>query len=118
MSESLAVTIAAYSAAIALWACVNAVTRRGLTRGQIGAVAVVEFAALVQAALAVVGMIDGHDPTERGVLIAYLVASVAILPLVLPLATDDDSPWGGVTLALGLAAVAVVALRGFDVWQG
>lgn len=118
MSESLAVTIAAYSAAIALWACVHAGARRGLTRGQIGAVAVVEVAALVQAALACAALIDGHDPSERGVLIAYLVASVAILPLVLPPATDDDSSWGAVTLALGLAAVAVVALRGYDVWQG
>ena len=118
MSESLAATIAAYSGAVALWACVRAVTRRGLSRGQIGAVAVVELAALVQVAVAAVGLIGGHDPSEPGVLIAYLVASVAILPLVLPLASGDDSPWGAVTLALGLAAVAVVSLRGVAVWQG
>lgn len=118
MSASLATTIAAYGAAVGAWAALSALRGREVSRGQAVSVAIIEVAALGQAAAAIAGLFRGHEVSEKVVLIAYLIASVAILPIVWPLASDDSSRWGAATLALGCVAVAVIAVRALDVWQG
>jgi hypothetical protein len=118
LSDSLALATAAYSGGLALWLGVRAARGLAPAREHAAAAVVVELAALGQALAAVVGLARGHEPGELGVLIAYLAASVLILPILWPAASSDESPWGSATLALACVAIAVIALRAVDVWNG
>ena len=118
MSESLATTLAAYGFGLSAWSLFRAFRQAAVDQAQTGAAIVFGVASLGQAIAALIGLLGGHETTETGVLVAYLVASVGILGLVWPLALSDQPRWGQATLALGFAATSVVALRAFDVWQG
>ena len=118
MSESLATTLAAYALGLAAWSLLRAFRQTPVDQAQTGAAIVFGVASAGQAIAAVIGLIGGHETSETGVLVAYLAASVGIVPLVWPLATGDEPRWGQGTLAVAFGAAAVVALRALDVWQG
>ncbi|HYH61927.1 MAG TPA: hypothetical protein VD766_08680 [Solirubrobacterales bacterium] len=118
MSESLATTIAVYGLGLSAWSMFRAFRRTAVDQAQTGAAVVFGIASAGQAIAAVIELLGGHETSNTGVLVAYLGASVGILPLVWPLAMGDEPRWGQVTLALAFAAASVVALRAFDVWQG
>ena len=118
MSQSLATTLAAYGLGLSAWSMYRAFRGSVVDSAQTGAAVVFGIASAGQAIAAVIGRLGGHETSETGVLVAYLAASVGIVPLVWPLAKGDEPRWGQATLALAFAATSVVALRAFDVWQG
>jgi hypothetical protein len=118
LSDSLAVATAAYAAGLALWLGLRAARGLAPSREHAAAAIVIELATLGQAIAAAAGLADGHEPSNLGVLIAYLATSVLLLPILWPAAASDQSPWGSATLALACVAIAVVALRAIDVWSG
>jgi hypothetical protein len=116
LSESLAAATAAYAALTGLWAATRAIKAGGVGRGLAGALVVLELAAVGQAIAALLALLGGHDLGRPGALAGYMLLSVAILPAVWPL-SRDDARWGPATLAVGVAAFAVVTLRAYEVWS-
>jgi hypothetical protein len=67
---------------------------------------------LVQAGLAVAGLVRGDDPPASGVVFAgYLLLSVLLLPGAFALVVDERSRYGSLLLGGACLVVAVVELR-------
>ena len=79
--------------------------------------AVLELAVLVQAALDVIGQVRGHVPGERATHVAYLVATVALLPAVAGYVHGDDGRWAAALLAIALVVLAILVIRLQTTWR-
>lgn len=85
----------------------------------LGVVAAVEVLLLVQAAVAIVLLIQGGQIVgSAGVFIAYLVGTVAALPLTLLWGLGEPSRWTLVALAVACLVVAVLVVRLDQIWAG
>jgi hypothetical protein len=105
----LATTAALYAGFLALWALGDALARRKPSPYLLLGGALLE-AALIGGA--VVGATElGAGDQDAAVHGGYLVASVALLPLGLPLARDRDGRLAPAPLAVALVALAIVVLR-------
>jgi hypothetical protein len=76
-----------------------------------------EFVLLVQGAVAVAGLLGGHEAREPGTFLAYLAVSVLVLPATILQVRGDDDRWAGVLVAVALAVVAVVVVRAETTWR-
>ncbi len=116
MNDALVVTTAVYALGLGLWCLAGAVRRRPVGRNRLAAAVVLEAAALAQAIAAGVGMLLGHRPAELATHIAYLAASVAILPAALASGGDRGAPADPAVLGIAGIALAVVAMRARATW--
>ncbi|HZN76452.1 MAG TPA: hypothetical protein VFC00_32900 [Micromonosporaceae bacterium] len=118
MNTALATTVIVLSLAVAAWCLVSAARNNAATWGHLLAAAVVELAALVQVAVAVVRLASGTKPTELATFIGYLVVSAVVLPAGAWLATLERSRWGSAILGAACVVLTVIVLRLQQVWHG
>jgi hypothetical protein len=114
--DVLAWTLAGAAVLLALWSLEAAVRGVRPSGPQLGALAALEVALLVQAVVAAVAMLAGDHESSRGIVVGYLVASVLLLPAGVLWGIADRSRWGNGVLAIACLAVAVVVLRLMQVW--
>jgi hypothetical protein len=76
----------------------------------------IEVAMVVQTIAVVIARLGGHQPRESGENWAYVVTSLAVLPLVAPLARRSRW-WAAVILAAALAVEAIVVIRLQTTWR-
>ncbi|WP_020579313.1 hypothetical protein [Actinopolymorpha alba] len=84
----------------------------------VGIAAVVELALLVQLVAAVVLLIGGERPAEFATFLAYLVASVLIVPVAVLWAASERNRWSSVVLGVSGLVIVVLVLRLQQVWAG
>lgn len=72
---------------------------------------------LVQAALDVIGLARGHHPRELPTHLAYLVVSVALVPIAAVQTRGDDGLWSGLLLTIALIVLAVLLIRLQTTWR-
>ncbi len=82
------------------------------------AVVVLEGGLVLRAMLGVGAIVSGQHAFPGGTHVAYLVTSVAILPVALGTLVDDQTRWSAAVLAVTCLAVLVVALRLQMTWDG
>lgn len=116
MSASLAITVTLYAAILFGWAALDALRGRSRRPAQSAGLIVLEAGLLVQALIGTVAMLGGQRPAEPVTHPGYLVASVLVLPIVLPTATGLDGGWQTAITALACLAVLVVELRLGATW--
>jgi hypothetical protein len=112
----LALAVIAASLLVAAWCFVAARRDRWIGRGELAALALVEIALLVQAAVAVVRIVAGTRPEQFATFLGYLVTSVLVLPLGLVLSFMERTRWGAVIAGGAAVVVAVLSLRLLQVW--
>lgn len=111
MTTSLAVTIVAYALCVTGWLTIRSFTMTARPTVTLAAVGVLECAVILLAVLDVVCLVAADKPRELSLHLAYLVASVAILPMVVVIATAGRKEPANIVVAVGSAAVAVVVVR-------
>ena len=111
MRTSLAFTIVAYALGVAVWLTVQAYKPISRPAPAIAALGVLECALILLAVTDAVSILSGERPRELAVHLAYLGASVAILPLVVTIATAGRKEPANIVAAVGSAAVAVIVIR-------
>jgi len=117
VNAAISLSIALFLAALAVWGLLLAAAGRPPSRGYLIAVVVAEIELVLQAAVAGVLIVAGHDPDSLGEFLGYLVVTVALLPVALnrarhPQATRFDAAVVGVTAV----AVGVATLRLLSLW--
>ena len=115
LSESLNSAVVLYAAGLAVWALVSAVRGAPLARGQLAALVALELGLVLQAAIALGGLVLGSEPREPATSLGYLAASVLILPAVIPSARSR-SRWDTGVIAIVCLALAVVSVRLRATW--
>lgn len=95
--------------------------RRGSVPGRFLLTAAVGLEALllVQAVLAVVGMVRGTGPEGSTVLfVSYLATVVLVLPAAVAWALVERDRWSNAVIAVAGFTVTAMVIRLWDVWQG
>jgi hypothetical protein len=118
MSIPLATGVIVAALVLALLSLINAFRNRPMGVVLLAGLGVLELALLVQAGLAVAGVIAGEGPGERGTLIGYLVGTVLLPPAAVFLGLAERSRWGSAVVVVGAFAVAVMTGRIVQIWQG
>ena len=114
MIPALAVFVLLYAALLAVGALVVAVLRRRPGLGLIGGLVLLELCLLVQAVL---DATDGRPAAEPTTHAAYLVTSVALLPMLVGLTRPAPAErvrapdWTAAVLVVACVAIAVVDTR-------
>ncbi|WP_028936779.1 hypothetical protein [Pseudonocardia spinosispora] len=115
MIPALSVFVLLYSAMLGLWALGSAVRRVRPGPANLGGMILLELMLLLRAILDGSALLAGRSVAEPSVHVAYLIASVALLPLILGVTRAPSSPgersWDGAVAVVCCAAVAVVTLR-------
>lgn len=118
MTGALSVFVLLYSGMLGLWAVGCAMRRAGTGVAHLGGLILLELMLLLRAGLEGGALWSGRQVAEPTVHAAYLVASVALLPLVLgvtrapsAVGTRAEGPWDSAVTAVACLAVAVVAIR-------
>lgn len=117
MNAVLSLSIAVFLGALTVWGLGLAAAGRRPDRTYLLACLVVEAELIVQALIAVIAMIAGHEPDSYGEFAGYLVVSVGLVPFALnraqsPQSTRFDSAVVGVVCF----AVAIAVLRLLSLW--
>jgi heme A synthase len=76
-----------------------------------------EGALAVRAMLGVGAMVSGRHAVPGTTHIAYLVCSVAILPVMLATLVDDRSRWSAAVIGVACLAILVIAIRLEMTWS-
>jgi hypothetical protein len=86
---------------------------------QLGGLALVEAALIVQVVLAVIKLADGQRPHGgMALFIGYLAGSLVILPVAAVWGLGDRSRWGSAVVVVAYLVIAVLAVRMEQVWRG
>ena len=117
MIQWLAIGILAAGLLLGAWTGIQAWRRRPTTEAQMIGAIVVAAALLVQAVLAVIGLIGGRELTEPVTFVAYAVGILLPLPLGFYLARVERTRWGSLSLCFTAVVVAVMTLRLMQLWQ-
>lgn len=112
---SLALTVTAAVAATVLG--VVALSGRFRWARAVPLLVAVQCGVLVQAVLDVVGLVRGHHPREPVTHVAYLVATVLVVPVLLAETRRGEPRWAGVLGAVGLLLLAVLVVRWQTTWR-
>lgn len=79
----------------------------------------VEGLLLLQALVAVTGMVTDRGPAGSTVLfVSYLVTVVCVLPLALGWARVEPDRWSSAVVAVAAFTVLAMVVRLWDVWRG
>ncbi len=111
--------LAAASTVLMVWGLVAARRGRAPGRAMLLTGAGIEALLLVQALLAVVGMVTDRGPAGSTVLfVSYLATVVLVLPAALVWALAERDRWSSAVVAVGAFTVAAMVVRLWDVWSG
>ena len=116
MIDGLVIALWVATGALALYGLASTAANRPPDRVTRIAVGAVEALLVVQAVLAVIGIVQGFplaDPTE---VVIYLVVSVCVLPIATQFANAEPSRWGGTVIAVGAIATGVAVWRLQGLW--
>jgi hypothetical protein len=116
VSRSLAQTVALYAAGLTLFSLGTAVRGGGLRRAHAGAAVVLGAGAVLDAAIAAVGVAAGERPAEPIPFVGYLLLSMVIVPVGWRYARGSAKSWDAATFALVNAALCVVCVRLGRTW--
>lgn len=95
--------------------------RRGRVPGRVilGAAVGLEVLLLVQAVLAVVGMVRSTGPEGSTVLfVSYLATVVLVMPAAVAWSLVERDRWSNAVIAVAGFTVTAMVVRLWDVWQG
>lgn len=118
MIDGAAWVLVAAALVLAVWGVVGAVRAARPAGLQLLGMAVLEVALLLQAAVAGVRLVGGADVGSTGTVVAYLVASVVVLPAGALWGIADRSRWGNGVIAVACVTAAVLVVRLVQVWGG
>ena len=116
MIDLLTTVLAGYSGLVGLVALGYALRRADRPHLLDSMVFLLEGLAIVRAMVGVGAMVSGSHAVPGATHLAYLVTSVAVLPLLLSTLDEDRSHWSAAVIAVGCLAVLVVALRLQATW--
>jgi hypothetical protein len=118
MIDSLTTAIAIYAGFVTLAGigCFAALRARPFFLDSM--VYILEGALAIRAMLGVALMVSGRHDVPGVTHIAYLISSVAILPVMLATLVDDRSRWSAAVIAVSCLAVLVIAVRIEMTWSG
>jgi hypothetical protein len=115
----LAATVVVWGAvALAVVLAVLAVLDRSTPPWALALVALLEVGLLVVGAIGVVAWIGGDAPAEPVVFFFYLLACLAIPPLMVWWGRGEPGRWGSGVVAIACLVLAVLVLRVEQVWSG
>ena len=77
----------------------------------------VEIVLVVQAIADVTGLLGGHRPTEPGTHLAYLAASLLVLPAAGFWGARDEDRWAAAVVVVALLALVVLTIRLQTTWR-
>jgi len=115
--DALALSITVLVAGTALALAVAGTTGHYRRSSFSPALAVLQLGLVVQAVLDVIGLARGHHPGEPATHIAYLVASLLVLPLAGYETRRDDGGWSATLLVAALVVQAVLVIRMQTTWR-
>jgi hypothetical protein len=118
--DPLVLALVAGSAVVAVWGLVAARRDRAPSRRLLVSSAALAVLLLVQALLAVVGMVRDDGPVGSTVLfVSYLLTVLLVLPLAVgwTLVAEPDR-WSSAVLAVAAFTVGVMVVRLWDLWVG
>jgi len=115
--DALAFSTALAGVGVAGLTAVRLATRRYRWRGIAPALLAIEVMLVVLAILDVAGLAGGHRPAEPATHLAYLGASLVVLPAAASQAAGDDGFWAGLLVAVAAVALAVVIVRLQTTWR-
>jgi hypothetical protein len=116
VNTGLAVAIMVASLLVGVACLVQAGRDRWLALWQLGALAVVELAVLVQVVVAVVALAGGDHPVEFATFVGYLIVTALFLPAAVGLSMLEHTRYGAVIAGVGSIVVAVLVLRLLQTW--
>ena len=117
MSTVLVVVVTVVAGLLAALGVASTLAHRRTGPAHLALAALLEAVLLVQAALAVTGLVTGRRLTETATFVGYL-AGILLLPVAGVLwARSEDSRWAGTVLAVAAASVAAMAWRLMQLWQ-
>jgi len=117
MIQPLAIGILSAGLLLGAWTGFQAWRRRPTTEAQMVGAIVLEVALLVQAVVAIIGIIGGRELTEPVTFVAYALGILLPLPLGFYLARAERTRWGSLSLCFTAVVVAVMTLRLLQLWQ-
>jgi heme A synthase len=79
---------------------------------------VLEGALILRAMLGVGAMVTGAHRNPGATHLAYLLTSVALLPVMLDTLGDDRSHWSAAVIVVACLALAVISIRVQMTWSG
>lgn len=94
-----------------------ALTGRYRSRTAVRFIAGFEVLLVLQAVLAVVGLLRGHEARELAPHLAYLGVSILLLPATITQVRGDDGRWAAVLVAVAFVVLAVVIVRAETTWR-
>jgi hypothetical protein len=117
MTDSLTTAIAIYAGFVALvgGGCFAVVKARPFFLDSM--VYILEGALGIRAMLGVALMVSDRHDVPGVTHIAYLISSVAILPVILATLVDDRSRWSAAVIAVACLAILVIAVRINMTWS-
>nr|WP_246324232.1 hypothetical protein [Petropleomorpha daqingensis] len=94
-------------------------TAAGRRTGQLhlAAAALLEVLLLVQAVVAVAGLIGGHHPKETAAFLGYLVGLVLVPVAGVLWARSEPTRWAGTVLVVAAVVVAIMDWRLIQLWN-
>ena len=116
MIDWLATAVITAALVTAAWTVLLALRNRGFGAVTLGALAVVELAAVVQLIVAVVLLAAGQRPDALAAFLGYQVVALLVLPAALVWGVADRSRWSPAVLAVGCLALAVMTVRMQQIW--
>lgn len=113
-----ATVVVAGAVALAVVLGVFALLDRSAPMWALGLVLLLEVGLLVLGAAAVVAWISGDAPDEPVVFFFYLIACLAVPPLMVWWGRGEPGRWGSGVIAIGCLVLAVLIVRVGAVWTG
>ena len=106
------------SLALAAVLVVLAVVKRSVPGWAMWLLGVLELLLLVIAVQSIITWAGGTSPAEPVVFICYLIACIALPPIMIVWARGEPGRWGSGAAAVALIVLAVLIIRVTQVWVG
>jgi hypothetical protein len=116
MTAALAWTATAAALLVALVGAVSTVARRRMGLGHWIVVGLLEAVLLVQTAVALVRVADGHRLAESATFYGYLIGVLLVPVIGAGWARSERTRWAGTQLAVAGLAVAIMVWRLLQLW--
>lgn len=118
MIDQLALTVAALSAAVALYAVWKTIRHSLFNDVMFYAIGAVEVGALALLVSGIVGLTSTERAVPGALLISYLITLVLVPPVAVVWGVAEKSRWGTGVVFIGMWTVAIMAIRVIQVWHG
>jgi hypothetical protein len=113
----LAIAVIGACLVMAAWATLTAVRNRPVGPAHLIGVAAVELLLVAQLVVGVVAVLQGHRPSSTATFVAYLVASLAVVPLATLWSLAERSRPSVLVLTLGFLAQIAMTGRLLQMWS-